>query len=319
MNPKVWNFILNHFILPKRSPASAAKYADIWMDDGAPLDVYMRSLAAKLEAACKASTSGSEVHGSAANCEDEIACVKVASSYSLPSMKDALGECEALRCDKVAVMPLYPQSAFATTRAVRNQAIEALAALDYHPDLRFVENYCDETSYIDAIARSIQDSGFDPEAGDRLLFVFHSIPIADIRAGDTYGEQTQATAKKVAESLGLPDGSWRYGYQCRFDKSRRWLTPYTTAVLKELSDAGRLFVIAPNFSVDCLETLYDIEQQMREQWNAVKAVAKIKSKSRSQGALSESANLYYIPCLNDTDAHVDVIKGVAFKALGINA
>lgn len=345
MNPKVWSFILNRFILPKRSPASAAKYASIWMDEGAPLDVYMNSLAAKLEKACKASASESAVskpatrksaankaathesasceppasesaaRQSAASCEDDVVCVRVAASYSSPSMEDALGECMQLSCGKVAVIPLYPQSAFATTMAVKRQVTEALDALDYHPDLRFVENYCDEASYINAVACSIDASGFNPEVGDRLLFAFHSIPIADIRAGDTYDEQTQSTAKKVAAALGLPEDGWCFGYQCRFDKSRRWLTPYTTSVLKGLSDAERLFVIAPNFSVDCLETLYDIEQQMRDQWVGIKTRGGVCS----QGALPASANLHYIPCLNDTDAHVEVIKGVAFRALGANA
>lgn len=303
MNPHVWSFVLDHFIIPKRAPVSAAKYASIWTEEGSPLDVHMASLAKKL---------GESLQGHG------VACVLHASSYSSPSLKDALGECKELGCDQVIVVPLYPQSAFSTTSAVRRKVDEALTGLAWNGKLRFVESYCDEDAYIDAIAASVRASDFGTREGDRLLFAFHSIPVADIRAGDTYGEQTQRTAQNVARKLSIREGEWRIGYQCRFDKSREWLGPFTAPVLQELSDAKRLFVIAPNFSVDCLETLFDIQCELCEKWQDAKAMRDAKDKKgREEANAAEVADgtFRYIPCLNDSDVHVNVIRSVILKAI----
>lgn len=289
MNPKVWTFILEKFILPKRSAASARKYASIWTEDGSPLDTYMGSLARKLEAACK---------------EDGIAFVLHAASYSSPCIEKTLATCRDKGCDSVMVVPLYPQSAFSTTAAVRDKAQKALASLQWDVNVQFVESYWISSAYIKAIATSIEHAGFDPEKGDRLLFAFHSIPLADIRAGDAYDEQTLCTAKNVASTLHLDEHSWRIGYQCRFDKTRSWLSPFTSKALEDLIDAKRVFVIAPNFSIDCLETLYDIDQELQNKWVEL----------RNEKALSALGTFQYIPCLNDSDAHIEVLRSVVLSS-----
>lgn len=285
MNPKVWAFILEKFILPKRSVASARKYASIWSEEGSPLDTYMRSLARKLEAACR---------------EVGIVCVLHAACYSTPSIKHSLAACRDKGCDAIVVIPLYPQSAFSTTATVYDKTQEALASLQWKANVQFVESYGDNATYTKAIASSIEYAGFNPDEGDRLLFAFHSIPLSDVRAGDTYGEQTQCTAQNVAAALHLDEGTWRIAYQSRFDKARSWLSPFTSTVLEDMSDAERIFVIAPNFSIDCLETLYDIQQELQGKWAAL----------REEKALPSHDTFQYIPCLNDSDGHVEVIRNV---------
>ncbi len=288
MNPRLWHLILNRFIIPKRAPVSAAKYASIWTDEGAPLDAGMRSLSQKLERACE--------H------DDDIALVRHAMCYSAPFVEDALADCRKRSCDEVVVIPLYPQSAFSTTMAVKDKVGHAIEDLGWTPALHFVENYHDEPAYIAAIADSVSQSGFDADTGDCLLFAFHSIPMTDIRSGDTYDEQTRQTARNVADALGLPENTWRVGYQCRFDKSRTWLGPFTKEVLGTLADVRRLFVIAPNFSVDCLETTHDIQDTLRDTWLEANA-----------GKPEDS--FVYVPCLNDSPAQVDLIRQVALRAL----
>lgn len=283
MEPHLWRFVLNRFVIPKRAPASAEKYASIWTDEGSPLAVHMAALARRLQAACD--------QGSAA------AIVRHALCYSPPSMEQALSECREEGCDEVAIVPLYPQSAFSTTAAVHDQADRALARLGWEPAVRFVGGYSDDPAYVAAIASSIASAGLDADKGDRLLFAFHSIPMADVRAGDTYDEQAQRTARSVAEALGLEGGAWRLGYQCRFDKSRAWLGPSTAMAMGDLAGARRLFVVAPNFSVDCLETLYDIEVELRGAW--------------LEGDPSrEGGSFRYVPCLNAADAHVELVRKV---------
>ena len=287
MNPTIWHFILTRFIIPKRAPVSASKYETIWTDEGSPLDVFMASLARRLQ--------------DAYNQEAEDVFVCHAMSYASPSIEEALASCEARGCDEVIILPLYPQSAFSTTRAVREQADRALGRTPWEPMVRFVDGYGDEDLYIDAISDSIRNAGFGTEADDRLLFAFHSIPLIDIRKGDTYDKQTQRTARRVAGALELADDTWRIGYQCRFDKARTWLSPFTKAVLDEMADAGRLFVVAPNFSIDCLETLYDIQTELHGHWLEGRA-------SRTDGAFR------YVPCLNNSTVQVELIRRVVSKS-----
>ncbi len=278
-NPRLWNFVLNRFIIPKRAPVSAEKYASIWTEEGSPLTVGMQSLAKKLEDACRG--------------DGRDLMVRCAASYAEPSLETTLGDCREGGCSKIIVIPLYPQSACSTTEVVKDGVARALASADWSPALTIVENYHEHPAYLDAIAQSVSQAGFGGEDGDGLLFAFHSVPMKDIRDGDAYGEQTAQTARAIAERLGLTRSNWAIGYQSRFDKSRAWLGPSTSKALESLSDAKRLFVVAPNFSIDCLETLYDIDVVMRREFES--------------NARAGERSLCYVRCLNDSDGQVELM------------
>lgn len=273
MDPRLWRLILHAFILPKRCVSSAEKYQLIWTDGGSPLSVHMASLAAALEAEA-----------------GEGVLVRHAMSYGAPTLACALADLRDAGCTDVTVVPLYPQSAHSTTGVVSDQLTAALADLAWRPQVRVIERYADAPAYLDAIAGSVRAAGFG-EAGDGLLFAFHSIPLADVRAGDDYGEQAEATAQAVAARLGLAPGQWQLGFQSRFDKHRRWLSPFTREVLPKLDACERLFVVAPNFSVDCLETLYDIDIILRQHCQQT----------------NPDRPFVYVPCLNATPAHVSLL------------
>lgn len=306
MNPLVWKIILNTCILPRRSVASARKYQGIWTPEGSPLAVTMASLARKLEAALAASA------GAAA---DTAPMVRSAMSYGSPSLAAALAEFQREGCEEVLLIPLYPQSAFSTTESVLDRTRRTLAELGWNPPLATVHDYGDHPLYQTAIADSIRAAGFDSTAGDRLLFAFHSIPLADIAAGDTYGDQARSTAQTIARCLGLAPEEWGIGFQCRFDKSRRWLGPFTKETLEHLMESppagGRLFVVAPNFSIDCLETLYDIEVELRDSHRSLAGSA--EPAGGTQGSQAPEAGrggskaMRYIPCLNDSEAQVRLL------------
>lgn len=275
MPPAVWKIILNAFILPRRSQASAQKYQMIWTDEGSPLAVAMGSLARKVDARLEGTKV---VH---------------ALSYSAPSIRDSLDELRTNGCESMLVVPLYPQSAYSTTKAVEGQVQRELAAMDWAPHVEVVDGYADEDGYIEAIASSIREAGLTQS--DRLLMAFHSIPMKDVNAGDTYGEQVARTAEAVADKLNLSPDRWRIGFQSRFDKSRKWLRPYTPEALASFPDkGGRLFIVTPNFSVDCLETLYDIDIELK-QWLLA------EDSSLAEGSI------VYVPCLNDSDTHAAVL------------
>lgn len=292
MNPKIWGFILNHFILPKRSVASAAKYKRIWTENGSPLSAIMASLALNLEASLNEDAQASRNW-----------IVKHAMSYGNPSIASVISELSEAKCDKIVVIPLYPQSAFSTTRVIADKVEDVLAKSNgatIAENVVFVENYWSNERYLDAIAQTIIDAGY--KADDNLLIAFHSIPMKDISDGDTYDTQALQSAANIAAKAGATQERWQVGFQCRFDRSRRWLGPNTKDCLSRIPDSGRLFVVAPNFSIDCLETIYDI--------NGVLQQAFLDADEQR-----DERDFVYVPCLNDSDLHVKVLRDVVRRSL----
>lgn len=282
INPICWNFILNTCILPRRSVASAKKYAQVWTPSGSPLSLIMELLATRLQ------------HVLA----NEDMAVRCAMSYGKPSFEEVLSDLRAEGCKELVVIPLYPQGAFSTTKVVQDKVATVLQDIRWDPQLKMIEDYCTNELYTKAIAHSIESAGFIPEE-DTLLFAFHSIPLKDIEAGDTYAERVMESSRAIAEGVGARTGSWRIGFQCRFDKSRKWIGPFTTQVIDELRDhEGRLFVVAPNFSIDCLETLYDIEIELKEFYRTCRFNV-------------NQDDFVYVPCLNDSDDQVALLASLA--------
>lgn len=285
MNPLVWKPILNLCILPTRSKKSAQKYSKIWTAKGSPLTVTQASLADRLEKWLQ--NSGMD------------AKVLPASSYGSPNIDNVIAHLAESDCSRITVLPLYPQSAFSTTHVVADRAKQAAGSSDIH----LIESYCESGLYIQAITDSICRAGFGEQEGDRLLFAFHAVPMHDINNGDTYNRQVYATVKAVAAKLGLTEERWAAGFQCKFDKSRKWLKPSTKETLSRLCEqpgwSGRLFAVAPNFSIDCLETLFDIDIQLREYF------------SEKTGLPAD--RFVYVPCLNDSNAQVQLLASLLME------
>ena len=281
----LWKIILHSFILPKRSKASAEKYQLIWTPNGSPLKTIMISLAQQLQAAF--------------DDRSKDTLVRAAMSYGSPSIAQVIAELREQGCEELVILPLYPQSALSTSSVVFDKTRAALASLDWQPRIYKITDYCGDQLYSQAIANTIRAAGFDEAAGDKLLFAFHSIPMKDIRAGDTYAQAALTSAEEVARALNLSEQTWEVGFQCRFDKARLWLSPFTPEALQTLgAPRERLFVVAPNFSIDCLETLYDIDIELRQQV------------CEDPTLHIESERFVYVPCLNDTDAHVELLTDI---------
>lgn len=289
MNRLGWWFVLHLFILPKRARASAEKYRAIWTAEGSPFDVAHRKLESGLQRTF----------------DDEglNVMVRCAMSYGEPTVLDGVRALKDAGCERLVVLPLYPQSAHSTTGAVSDGVERALRKARWNVSCDFIDNYHDDPTYIRAIAASIEHAGFQPDADDKVLFSFHSIPLADIEAGDTYELQTGASSLAVAGELGIDRNRWTIGYQCRFDKGREWLSPFTRDVLARWAEAGvgRVFFVCPNFAVDCLETLYDIEHELKPHYFDC---------LRKAGRTPDVRSFLYVPCLDRSRAHLKVLADV---------
>lgn len=289
MNRVGWWLILHLCILPRRGKVSAEKYKAIWSEEGSPFAVAHEKLVSGL--------SGVFEH------EGRNVVVACGMSYSEPSIRKAVRELKEAGCDRLIVLPLYPQSALSTTGSVSDSIGRELKKAHWDVPCDFVENYHGDPTYVKALASSLLHAGFAVDSTDKVLFSFHSIPLKDIEAGDTYELQAGSSSLQVAGELGIERSRWTIGYHCRFDKARDWLSPYTKDVLSRWAEAdvGRVFLICPGFAVDCLETLYDIGHELKPYYF---------KEIRDRGREPIEENFVYVPCLDRSRAHVKVLSDV---------
>lgn len=280
----VWLPILHLFVVNARPQATAKRYEAIWTDEGSPFMLTSLRQAQRTQEAL--AREGLDIP------------VRFAARYGQPSLESVVTELQAEGCTNILVIPLYPQTAYSTTATCRDKV---LATTKLFPRITFnvVEGYADHPGYAKAIAQSIKDN-WNYQPGSKLLLSFHSIPLRDVRSGDTYAEQARKNVEIIMDRLGIPEEDWEISFHSRFEDSRRWLGPSPKKVLSRWADEGitRVAMVTPGFSTDCLETLLDCAVEQRDHF--LDRVAK-------QGATGEFT---YIPALNDRDDHIDLIASL---------
>jgi ferrochelatase len=277
----LWLPILYLFVLPFRAPKLAEKYAAIWTPGGSPLLAHSRALAEAVQR------------------ELPDVEVRVAMRYGEPSIASQLRAAKAQEARRLAVLPLYPQYSASTTASVHDEVNGVLARWRARPALSLLSAYHFESEWLDAVADSVRAHWAAKGRGSRLLFSFHGLPVAQDRAGDPYAKQCRATARALADRLGLGSHEWTVSFQSRFGKAE-WLQPYTDFVLKALVREGlkRVDVVCPGFAVDCLETLEEIA---------------VENAALFRAAGGEVLN--YIPALNASEAHARALAAIARREL----
>ncbi len=286
-NPVKWWLILNLIILTVRPGRKGRDYEKIWNRERNEsfLKTITRSQAEKLSAALAA---------------DPRIRVDWAMRYGNPSIASRLETLQAAGCDRVLLVPLYPQYAAATSATVCDKAFEALARMRWQPALRVAPAWFDRSAYIEAIASSLEEGlaklSFKP---DTIIASFHGMPEDYLRKGDPYHCQCAATTRLLRERLKLDDEQFLMTFQSRFGTAE-WLKPYTDATVKSLAERGvkNLAIITPGFAADCLETLEEIAMENAEIF-------------RHAGG----ENFAHIPCLNDSDRGMAVIRDVVAREL----
>ncbi|HET9694724.1 MAG TPA: ferrochelatase [Steroidobacteraceae bacterium] len=276
----LWWLILHGIILRIRPRRSAHAYQKIWTAAGSPLLIESRALADGL------------AHRLQRKFGDNVV-VDLAMTYGEPSIVAALERFRAQNVQRLLVLPLYPQYSSTTTGSIFEFVTRELGGWRWMPELRFVNQYWQNERYLAAVADSIAEH-WRSHGRKHLLFSFHSIPKRYFLAGDPYHCFCHGTARGVAQRLGLAEGDWSIGFQSRFGREE-WLKPYVDVLLQEYAQRGpkQVSVVCPGFATDCLETLEEISMQNRELY---------------LGRGGEAFD--YVPCLNSSDAHVDVLEEV---------
>jgi ferrochelatase len=283
----IWWPLLYGVVLPFRPLRTVRKYRKIWMSEGSPLAVYSRSLTTKLGRVLR-DRLGDDVR------------VALGMTYGTPSIAGAIEALAQQNVKKLLVLPLYPQYCSSTTGSVFDRTTSALQRWRWLPETRFVNQYCDDPGYIDALAASI-DAHWQ-KAGERshLVLSYHGIPASYVKEGDPYQAQSEATTRAVVSRLGLAAEEWSHCYQSRFGRVV-WLQPYTEDTLETLAVRGlhKLTVVSPAFAVDCLETLEEVAMEYRDKFLAL-----------------GGEELILVPALNDDDRHAEVLASIVETQLG---
>jgi ferrochelatase len=281
----VWWPILHGIILRTRPAKSAAKYASIWLPEGSPLAVWTERQATLLG-------------GLLADRGHQV-LVRPAMRYGEPSVARVMDGLRAEGATRVLVLPLYPQYAGPTTASVADAVLQWACRARRMPELRFVNEYHDDAGYIDALAQRIGDHWRANGRGERLVLSFHGVPQRSLMLGDPYHCQCHKTARLLGERLGLAPGELLVTFQSRFGKAK-WLEPYTEPTLQRLATEGvkRVDVMCPGFAADCLETLEEIDQEVRAAFLA-----------------AGGERFDYIPCLNDQPSWIAALATLAERHL----
>ena len=239
----LWLPILYGVVLLVRPARSARKYAEVWTAEGSPLAVHTSRQATLLAAALPA---GSTV-------------VAHAMRYGEPSIEAALDGMRAGGCDRILVVPLYPQYAASTTASTLDAVCGWLAGARNVPEVRFVKHFHDHPAYVGALASGVRKHWERHGRADRLLISFHGLPRLALERGDPYHCECHATARLLADALGLDEKHYAVTFQSRFGRAE-WLQPYTEPTLVALAREGvrSVDVVCPGFVSDCLETLEEI-------------------------------------------------------------
>ena len=279
-----WQPLLQLVILSKRPFTSGANYKQIWNHDKgeSPLMTITKAQTAKIAGALSAR------HG-------DSVMVDFCMRYGNPSTQSKVRAMVKAGCEKIVFFPLYPQYAGATTATANDQFFRALMEEKAQPAARTVPEYFDHPAYIEALAQSVEHAWAAMERKpDVLVASYHGMPRRYLLEGDPYHCKCQKTSRLLRERLGWEKGAIDTTFQSVFGREE-WLRPYTVEHVAELARQGKknIAVIAPAFSADCIETLEEIEGEIREAFEH-----------------AGGETFTYIPCLNDDDAHVEALVQV---------
>ncbi len=281
----LWQPILHGIILNTRPRKSGEAYEKIWRKetDESPLRFYTRE----------------QTEAVAARFPEEELTIDWAMRYGSPSIPDRLQALQDRGCQKLVVLPLYPQYSAATTASVVDETMRYLMSKRWQPALRTLDTFHDDPDYIEALAASVR-SHLDGKPGpEKILCSFHGLPRENLDKGDPYHCFCQKTGRLLAEALGMGPDRFQVVFQSRFGP-KEWLQPYADKTVETLAQDGvrSIAMISPGFVADCVETLEELSIGLRETF------------------LEHGGESFdYIPCLNATEPMIDLLEKLIRREL----
>ena len=289
-SPWLWQPLLQLVILSIRPSRSGAAYKSIWNNEEneSPLLTITRNQTLKIKKVVE-KKYGEEIK------------VDFCMRYGNPSTQSKVREMVQAGCTKILFFPLYPHYAGATSASANDQFFRALMQERWQPVIRVVEPYFEQPEYIEALAQSVKEAYAAKETRPEILVCsYHGVPKRYLMQGDPYHCQCQKTTRLLKERLGWKDTEIITTFQSKFGPAE-WLKPYTVEEVARLVEEEKkksIAVIAPAFSSDCIETLEEINEEIKESFEE-----------------AGGEEFTYIPCLNDSTAHIDALASLIDKNL----
>jgi len=283
-SPWLWQPLLQLIILTSRPFKSGAAYRSIWNNEAneSPLLTITKAQTNAIRAQVEEAYGGEVL-------------VDFCMRYGNPSTKSKVREMVEAGCTKILFFPLYPHYAGATSATAADKFFAALMEEKRQPVSRIVEPYYEDTAYIEALAQSIERAYSAAETKpDLLVCSYHGLPKRYLMEGDPYHCQCVKTTRLLKERLGWDDTQITSTFQSKFGPEE-WLQPYTVKEVARLAETGikNIAVCAPAFSADCIETLEEINEEIKESFEH-----------------AGGENFTYIPCLNDDPAHIEALTDI---------
>jgi ferrochelatase len=281
----IWWLILNGIVLNVRPKKSAAAYAKIWRkeENESPLRYFTRAATEKLTPLFP-------------DC-----VVDYAMRYGQPSIDDKMSNLKAQGCDRILIIPLYPQYSATTNASVNDAVFDYLRSERWQPTIRIAHPWYGSSSYISALASQVTEYlNATQQKPDRVLLSFHGLPKQSLTKGDPYYCHCQVTGRLLAEALGMTQEQVLITFQSRFGPAK-WLEPYTSQTLMELPKQGvkNLLILTPGFASDCLETLEEI------------GLEGVETFKEAGGEICT-----VLPCLNDSVEGIALLEDITRTELG---
>ncbi|AGF47076.1 ferrochelatase [Candidatus Kinetoplastibacterium desouzaii TCC079E] len=276
----IWKPILNLFILKSRPKKLISLYKKIWMEEGSPIFVYTNKQAIKLEKSLLKNKINVMVRS----------CMR----YGSPSIKEVLDNFIALSCEKILILPLFPQYSSSTTGSIIEYTTSYLSKMRNIPEFRFVKRFNLFSGYLDSLVNKIHSHWDLKGFPDKLIVSFHGLPQYSVDFGDPYYQDCIETFNLLSDKLNIENKNIHLGFQSKFGYAK-WLEPCTSDLIEEFGkeSLGRLDVVCPGFISDCLETLDEVDSGYRDLF--------LKSGGRE---------FHYIESLNDDDEWVNGLENI---------
>ena len=282
--PWKWQPMLQLIILTKRPFSSGKAYRGICNNerDESPLLTITRDQ-------CEALTSTlKDAYG------DKVE-VDFAMRYGNPSTKSVIQGLKDKGCDRIVFFPLYPQYSAPTTATANDQAFRTLMEMKWQPSFRTVPAYYNHPLYIKSLAATVREAYANMEVEpDILVTSYHGVPIRYLKEGDPYHCQCQVTSRLLKQELGWTDDKMQVTFQSQFGPED-WLQPFTVDDVARLAREGKknIAIMAPAFSSDCVETLEEINEEIKESFEE-----------------AGGETFTYIPCLNERPDHIEMMADI---------
>jgi len=285
LSPLLWWPILHGIILNTRPRKSGEAYKKIWMEDRNESPLLYNTRCQAEELAKRFDAAG--------------IITDFAMRYGNPSIASKIDGMIEKGCQRILILPLYPQYSAATTASVCDKAFAHLATLRWQPAVRIVPSFHDDTAYIEALAKSVRTALDGKPEPDRLICSFHGLPKENLDKGDPYHCFCQKTGRLLQEALDWPKDRFQVVFQSRFGP-KEWLQPYADKTVEALPGQGvkSIAVISPGFVSDCVETLEELSIGLREIFEE-----------------AGGEEFTYIPCLNDGPDMIDLLEGLSRREL----